>query len=236
MGRGRAPFNNSAPLGGGGVPRRTPTHPGPPTPPPTPPFKRMGQIFFRAFCRPKVFFGAFGASKNSAPAGGGGVWTPPLQGALHRGIAPRLGTPQRCRGRTLAAPTMNGQCTRPPLPVCPDTCAKDVVEQLMTEGGGRDPDLMVANLKFRPFLVHKLFSSVRPTSGSPLQDNFWITFDGMRTLPLHMPKHVAEDGGGWGEGVRPQHSVALPRASQNVRARAQWSVGPPVCDGGPPQH
>ena len=72
--------------GGGDPPLDPPSH----TPPP--PFKILGQIFLQAFgqsklfsgdfrdnsFRPKLFFGAFGASKNSAPPEGGCEgWNPP---------------------------------------------------------------------------------------------------------------------------------------------------------------
>ena len=50
-------------LGGGGGTQ--PPSPGPPIPTPIPqPLKRLGQIFFWAFCQSKNFFGAFGASKT----------------------------------------------------------------------------------------------------------------------------------------------------------------------------
>ena len=63
----------------------------PPSPPPVdPPLEISGQNFLWAFgrskifsganCfRPKIFFGAFGASKNSASLRRGGGWTPPPQ-------------------------------------------------------------------------------------------------------------------------------------------------------------
>ena len=49
-----------------------------------PPIKRWVHIFLRPFCRSKIFSGAFGVAKNSAPQlGGGGGWThPTLKGAL----------------------------------------------------------------------------------------------------------------------------------------------------------
>ena len=50
----RAPFNNSAPLAGVGG--------GGPTPPIHPLLKRLGQIFFPAFSRSKIFSGALGAN------------------------------------------------------------------------------------------------------------------------------------------------------------------------------
>ena len=62
--------------------RKVPHHPPhPPTPPS--PLKTLGQIFFRAFGQSNIFFGA---SKNSAPLGGGGggfegAGPAPLKGA-----------------------------------------------------------------------------------------------------------------------------------------------------------
>ena len=70
----RAPFKNSAPLWGGGVPH----HLLPPPPPKQIFFRAVGQsnIFSGTFnanqFRPKKLFGAFGASKDSAPLVGGG--------------------------------------------------------------------------------------------------------------------------------------------------------------------
>ena len=65
------------------------------------PFKRLGQMFFWAFgqskffsgalggsrFRPKIFFGSFSASKNSAPPEGGGEGEGGLKGALVGGEA-----------------------------------------------------------------------------------------------------------------------------------------------------
>ena len=92
----RAPFNNSAPFGvaGLGGPTTATHSPWTHTTHHPPPLKRLGQIFFRAFGRSKVFSGAFGADDlaqkfSSAPqspqhhwgGGGGGLDAPPLHGS-----------------------------------------------------------------------------------------------------------------------------------------------------------
>ena len=83
----RTPLCSSFPRGRPPPPRGllTTRHRCPPPPPPRPkPLKRLGQIFFRAigrskvfsgtfgtnYFRPEIFFGAFSASKNSAPPEG----------------------------------------------------------------------------------------------------------------------------------------------------------------------